>query len=382
LALGEFGAVLDSKTFTQIESEPPNLRKRTKNVALLLTLGPANGYMYFRSIAIDDSGLIDATPIDTMAIETWTHRDKGLIHWLDDVFAAYSNDHNLLGHLWTVGCDQDGVITDSPLDYLQVGSATQRLIRSDLFKPHDGILLTGPCLPSAGVYLQTVPISDAGFMPDSVEDSMELPVNPYCQRFRQGAGNRIIDLAYLSAQYYIYSLTCTAAGDLPAAVTDSWGPISSTAQIDSLTKISDTVFALFARDGDGTQNIHTFSINPDGTINKTWIDSENVGESIANHHHMMEMGRGYFVVAYRMEDPKWRLKTYFIAHDGQIQDGHIDTMDMGTGNRGNERFEHLHGNIWTLTYEDVEMSVRIDTIEIDTPLETRARNELTMGIGP
>ncbi|MBA7602926.1 hypothetical protein ES703_10022 [subsurface metagenome] len=382
MAIGEFGAILDSVIFPQVESRPPNLRKRTKNVALLLTQHQTSGYKFFRSIAIDDAGNIDDTPIDTMAIETWTHRDMGLIHWINDVFAAYSNDDAGAGHLHTVGCDQDGVITDAPLDYLEVGTATNYSRRTQLIKPHDGILLTGPCKPSAGVHLQTVPITDAGFMPDTVTDSLALPVQPYVQRLRQGAGNRIIDLVGVSGGYHIYSFTCTSAGDLPDSPDDSWGLIPCATYCSSLCKISDTVFAIFTRDLDNTGQIHTFSINPDGTINKTFIDDEQVDPLSYGQGHMTEMGAGYFVLADTMTGPTRRLKTYFIADDGEIQDGAIDSLDGIVSFKGNQRFEHLQGNIWTLTYENAPASVRIDTIEIDTPSNDSPHTELTVGIGP
>jgi len=382
VSIGEFGSVLDSQTFAQVASQPPTLQKRTENVALLLTVDPAAQYPYLRSLDISDLGIIDPTPIDTLSLPNVGARDTFLLHFLEDVFALYHNDAAANSRLWTVACDDQGVITDSPLDDLAVGQASNVTRRSDLLKPHDNILLTGTSYPYPGVHLQTVAITDAGFMPDTVTDSMDLPVRPRMQRLRQGAGNWIIELASLMPSFYIHSFTCTAAGVLPASVTDSWGPIPCVIDHKSLCKISDTVFAICTRDGVSPLKIYTFSINPDGTINKSWIDSEQVEASPSAHVEMTEMGGGYFVLAYNMVAPIWRLKTYFIAADGKIQDGEIDSLDMASPNRGNPWWEHLNGNIWTLTYEDVAQSVRVDTIEIDTISPNTAHTELTVGIGP
>lgn len=382
MPIGDFGDVLGSVTFAQWESQPPTLRKRTNNVALLLTLAVGTGHAYLRSLAINDAGQIDPTPIDTLQLDLATCRDMGLIHFLDDVFAVYANDHMANGLLWTAGCDEDGEITDAKIDFLVLGTASNTTRRSDLIKPHDGVLLPGASRPIGGLDLQTVAITDAGLMPDSVTESMALPIPPRIQTLRQGAGDRIIDLVSYAESYYIYSFTCTGAGVLPVGVTDSWDLIPGATDHNSLCKISDTVFAVFVKDNDNTLQIHTFSIQPNGNINKSWIDSEHV-ESVAGIHlHMMEMGAGYFVLAYVMAAPNWRLKTYFIAADGTIQDGQLDSKDLATGNRGNPWLEHLNGNIWTLTYEDAMESVRVDTIEIGMPGAARPHNELTMGTGP
>ncbi len=142
MAIGDFGDFLDSKTFAQYEGQPPILRKRTENVALLLSQGPGILTAHLRSIGIDNAGLITGTPLDFLTLPEGTSRDMGLLHWLHDVFVVYNNDHTAKLNLWTVGCDQDGEITDEKIDYLHPANATNATRRSDLFKPHDGILLT------------------------------------------------------------------------------------------------------------------------------------------------------------------------------------------------------------------------------------------------
>ena len=382
MASGDFGAVLDSKTFLQYEGQPPTLRKRNANVALLVSQGPAFLQVCLRSIAIDDAGLIDATPINLIGISNGTARDMGLLHWLDNVFVAYVNDHTAKGMLYTIACDDDGTITEPPLDSLVIGQASNIQRRSNLTKPHDGILLTAVANPYPNVFLQTVTITDAGIMPPAVTDSMNLPYGNRVQIVRQGAGDRIIDLLSVMAEYWIYSLTCTDAGDLPGSVTDYWGPLPSSTDWNSLCKVSDSVFAVLSQDASLSVYLRTFSINPDGTINKTWIDEELVDTVGPSQLHIMEMEQGYFVLAYTFTGPKWRLKTYFIAPDGTIQDGGIDFLDRSTGVRGSPWLEHLNGNIWTFTNEDSLGVIRVDTIEIQTPTAGNTHNELVFGIGP
>ena len=136
MPIGDFGAVLDSQAFFQQASQAPTLRKRTGNVALLLTTDPATEYPYLRSLDISDLGIIDPTPIDTLSIPSAGARDTFLLHFLEDVFAVYRNDAAANSRLWTVACDDQGAITDLPIDDLAVGRASNVSRRSDLLKPH------------------------------------------------------------------------------------------------------------------------------------------------------------------------------------------------------------------------------------------------------
>ncbi|GAH36473.1 unnamed protein product [marine sediment metagenome] len=63
------------------------------------------------------------------------------------------------------------------------------------------------------------------------------------------------------------------------------------------------MFAVFVRENGTGAQIHTFSIKPDGTINKSWEHSVQVEAAAIGALHMMEMGQGYFVLAYNMVTP-------------------------------------------------------------------------------
>lgn len=382
MPIGDFGDLLDSQTYTQMENQPPNLRKRTKNVVVLLTQAQANQHIYLRSIAIDDAGLITAIPLGFFEGTHNYNRDMGLLHWLDDVFVVYTNDSSGRGNLWTILCEEDGTFPAQTPDYLRIADFSNVARRSHLYKPHNGILLTAPSTQDNFQPLETVGITDAGVMPDSGTGSLAF-ANAFRQhRVRQAAGDRIISLASSEATYYIYSHTCTDAGVLLVSPSDTWGPIATAGEYIALCKISDTVFAVLVVESAADMQIHTFSIKANGDINKSWIDSEQVEASLIGHPQMVEMGGGYLLLAYIMVGVRWRLKSYFIAEDGTIQDGAIGTKDLTSGFRGNPWLEHLNGDIWTFTYEEATKTIRIDTIDVETPSVTIAHNELVFGIGP
>lgn len=382
MAIGEFGAVLDTQTFTAYESIPPSLRKRTKNIVLLYTQNPANNHPYLRSISISDAGLINPTPIDDLTLEAWPARDYALLHWLEDVFVTYHNFTNGVDKIYTVSCDEAGAISGSYLDLLQLQGSANTGFRPDLIKPHDGVLLTGASLPVSPYHVNSVSITDTGQIAAAVADSMPYPIAPKKQSLRQGAGDRIIALTGSDDWFNINSFTCSHVGVLPAAVTDTWADIPSTTCRNSLCKVTDSVYAVLLANSDGTTCIHTFSIKPDGTINKAWIDTEQVDAAASTVLHMMEMGGGYFLLAYTLALVPWTLKTYRIYPDGTIKDAAIDSMTRPTGNSANSFFEYLDNDIWTFTHGGAAGTVDIETIEIGMPSENQPHNELTLGIGP
>ncbi|MBA7496166.1 hypothetical protein ES702_06764 [subsurface metagenome] len=382
MALGDIIGLLDSEVFAQQATQPPILRKRNKNIVLLCSSNLTDNLCLVRSIAITDLGIIDATPEDSLALGADPGRDMGLIHWLDDIFAVISNSTGGVQHLWTVACNGNGVIPATPTDYMSLGGATNMSIRSDLLKPHPNVLLIGQTNSVTPVMVQTAIISDAGLMGDTPADSMDLPLQPRIQRLRHGLGDRIVELYRDGGKIYISTYTCTDAGGLPANVIDSWEVAVPSGDHMALSKVSNTVYVMFVKHTDNTGMLHTFSINANGTINKSYLDSEQVEAVVHTALEMTEMGAGFFILGYRFDTNTLRVKTYFIADSGAIQNGHISTLDRAFSDVSDLFFEHLNGDIWTLIFTSPGTSIHLDTLDVETPTEAVPHHEMIMKIGP
>lgn len=382
MALGDIVGLLDSETFAQNQNQPPILRKRSKNIVLLCSTDIATVKCLVRSIAINDSGIIDATPEDSLILGTEAGRDMGLIHWVENIFAVIANDQAGAQHLWTVSCDENGVIPATVTDYMALAGAANFLLRSDLLKPHDGVLLIGQSRSITPKMLETALITDAGLMADTPQDSMDLPLQPRIQRLRHGLGDRIVELYRDGGKIYISTYTCTDGGGLPANVIDTWEVTVPAGEHMALSKVTNTVYAMFIKQTDNSGQIHTFSINVNGTINKSYLDSEQVEATLLTALEMTEMGAGFFILGYRATTLLLRMKTYFISDAGVIQDGHIGTMDRAFGDVSDLFFEHLNGDIWTLIYTSPGTTIHLDTLDIETPIEAGPHHEMIMKIGP
>lgn len=382
MATGDIVKVLDAKTFSQGSSQPAILRKRTKNIALLCQNRVADSICFLQSIGISDVGIINATPLDSLVLGSAMGRDMGLVHWHEDIFAVLANDPVAHVHLWTVSCDDAGNLPISPIDYLQLADASNRTIRSDILKVHTSVALIGETYSISPATVQTVIVSELGGIDAAVADSMDLPEKPKNQRLRYAAGNIIVELWKGTTEAIVSTYACAADGALSASPIDSWTVAATAIDTFGFVKVSNSVFAMFIRHADNSGNIHTFSIQADGKINKAYIDSEVVEATISNFPEMTEMGSGYFIVAYKLSAAFLRVKTYYIADDGTIQNGHIGTIDRAFTDTGSLFMEFLGGNIWALLYNSPGTTCHFDTLEITMPVTERPHHEMIMGIGP
>lgn len=382
MATGDIVQVLDAVTFAQGASQPVILRKRTKNIALLCSNRVADHFCFLQSIGISDAGIINGTPLGSLALGAATGRDMGLVQWHNDIFSVLSNDQYAQVHLWTVSCDDSGNLPASHIDYLQLANASNLNIKSDILKVHTSVALIGETYSATPTMVQTVIVSEAGGIAASVADSMDLSDRPRAQKLRYSAGNIIVELWKGATEVIVSTYACAGDGALSASPIDSWTVVATPIHRIGFSKVSDSVFAMFIKHGDNSGNLHTFSINVDGTINKAYLDSEQVEATLVEGCQMVEMGSGYFVVAYRYSATILRLKTYFIADDGTIQNGHIGTIDRAFANAGNPSMEFLGGDIWVLVYQSPTTTIHFDTLEITMPGVAGPHHEMIMKIGP
>lgn len=382
MPLGDIVQVLSTKNFPVYNNQPATLRKRNKNYVLLCAPLPDLEKAAIRSIYINDSGIINDSHTDFLSFGPTSGRDMGLIHWHGNIFAVISNDQTGAQHLWTVSCDSTGVIPDSTEDYLEVWAASNYNLRTNLLKIHNTILVIGQPKAITPNMVQTVQISGAGHMGDEHADGMDLPEQPRTQRLRHGPGNIIVELFRDDSVTHVVTYTCTGTGLLPAEVDDDWIIPVLTGDHMALCQVSETVYAIFIQQADLTGQIHTFSINPNGTINKSYLDSEKIETELVGYLEMIEMGQGYFLLGYRFSSTILRIKTYYISETGTIQDGHIGTGDISINNALNPSFEHLNGDIWTIIYSSPDTTLNLDTFEIVTPIAGVPHHEMIMGMGP
>jgi len=382
LALGDIVQVLDTQGFALQSGNALVLCKRNKNIAVLLSQDIAANTPLARAISINDAGTINATPTGSLSLYAGAGRDLGLIHWYENIFVAMVNDHTAANRLISFSVSDAGVIPGAIIDDLSLAAASNLHHISDLLQIHDTVIVTGSTYPAAADSVETAIVSIAGSFSAGLADKLPLATRPREQRLRQGSGTRIVE-AYTSANVInIVTFTCTALGLMPATPDDSWAWFTAGAERVSLCKITDLVYAIFTYDSDGEARIRTFSINLDGSINKSVIDTEIVDTAGGGVAYMLELSQGYFIVAYQVAGIPGRIKTYFISDAGVITDGQISSLDIDLTGFSQVSMVHLQGDIWALCFLNTDQEIMIYTLEIVTPSEAGPHHEMIMKIGP
>ena len=382
MALGDIVQVLDTQGFAVHALTDIVGCARNANIAVLLTRDLASGHPLARSIAISNAGLITATPEDSLVLHDHNMTDPGLIHFYDDVFVSITHDDSGYTRLISFLVSDVGAIPAARADLLQIANSSNTNHISELLRVHDHVLLTGSCRASDPKNIETVITSYLGIFTDPPADSMQLSISPFETRFRQGSGTRIVGLFNRSYELNIFTFTCTASGIIPATPTDTWLSYTSATSFSSLAKVTDLVYAVLGLDVGGNAVIRTFSINADGTINKSFIDTETVEAASADQAFMTEIGGGYFIVAYGVSGVPGRLRTYFIADDGTITDGHISSLDITSNSFSLVSMFHLQGDIWGMAFVGSATEVLLYTLEIETPSDEVPHHEMMLGMGP
>jgi len=382
LAIGEFISVLDTQGFALYSGKHHQLCKRNKNVVVLLSPQTTNHNALVRSILINDAGSITATPEDSLQLWATVSSDFALIHWSGDVFVAMVNDNLGKNRLITFTVSGAGVIPAAITDFMALANSSNLNSLSQLLRPYDEIILTAPCLGAANTRLESANVLLNGAMPDNPIDDVDLGIQPAQCRFRHGSGERIVGAFCGGAALNIFSFTCDVNGSLPATPDDAWSAYAITSPNLGFAKVTNYVYAIFTNDNDNNVRIRTFSINPDGTINKSFIDTEVVGAAVDVGPYMVELGEGYFIVAYSPTTSVGRLKTYFIDTDGEITDGEIDSHDPACTGFGIVTMVHLFDNNWALCFQNTNTEIMIHTLSIQTPGAALSHGEMTMGMGP
>lgn len=382
MALGQIVQVIDTQGFVLFGGKALVLRNRNKNIVVLLSQNIPDNLPLARAISINDAGEINATPTGSLVLHADAGRDLGLIHWHDDVFVAIDNDHAARVFLIAFSVSAAGVIPGAIIGELAVENASNLLEISDLIKPHDTIILTGECTPNPVKAIQSVIITEAGSFINGLTDSLELSAAAQQIRFRQGSADRIVCAFTYQGHIHICTFPCTSSATMPATPTDTWDSYTSNSDILSLCKVTNSVYAIYGADSDASSRIRTFSINANGTINKSFLATKIVDAKDLATVYMTEIGGGYFITAYGVSGVPGRLRTFHIADDGLTITGPISSLDITSTGFSFPSIIHLQGDIWAFSFLDTAAQIMIYTLEIETPTEARPHHEMIMKIGP
>jgi len=279
----------------------------------------------------ESNGTLQKTIIDTLNLVTTAQLYPSLIHVTGNVYAAvykqqgYGHDHQLE----TIEINTTGTITDTRLDLVEFDDTST----------------------SSG---ETIGITSA-VMVDS--DTIA-----------------IVWQETVNADGWLVTYNISAAGDITNTYADIWEFNQTLAAYPFIYYIAGNVFAITYVDTDSDGWTNTVTIDDDGNITKTWIDTLEWGNadtvvypSMFTVADAVDNSPGVYGITYRKSDWKGRVYTFNISSDGTIGDAVIDSLQFSSGyNYYYAPCVHVSGNYYLIVYQGTDVDGWANTVEIQT----------------
>jgi hypothetical protein len=262
---------------------------------------------------VGSAGDITDTVIDMLEFDKGNGYEPCLINVSGDIYAiAYRGDGND-SFLKTVSIDADGDISNSVIDTLEFDTAR-------------------------------------GFEPSIVNISG----NVYAIAYR-GAGN----------DGFLKTVSIDADGDISNSVIDTLEFDTARGFEPSIVNISGNVYAIAYRSAGNDGFLKTFSIDADGDISNSVIDTLEYDTANGYEPSMIHVSGYIYIIAYRGTDKDGFLKTVSIAAEGDIGQSVIDTLEYDTANGYEPSMIHVSEDTYVIAYRGTGKDGLLKTTSIN-----------------
>jgi hypothetical protein len=127
--------------------------------------------------------------------------------------------------------------------------------------------------------------------------------------------------------------------------------------------VSETVFAIVYSDAEGDGAIKTLTINGQGTIGKSWLDTLKYDKGMSQCNSVTRVAADVFAIAYSGPDSDGWLVTVNVTPDGIIGNSVIDTLEFDTIFCQYPQIINVCGSVYAVSY--LRGGVRVATFSID-----------------
>jgi len=150
----------------------------------------------------------------------------------------------------------------------------------------------------------------------------------------------------------------------------------------TLFHVAGNVYAAAYLFGADSGKVTTFTIEDDGQVGASDINSY-VFETVAcNSLHVAQVAADMFAIAYDGPVGDGFIKTIKIDNAGQITQSVQSELEFDTADGHTPRIFHTTGNYYAVVYQGPDYDGFLKTIEITSSVPALNHSELIMGIGP
>jgi hypothetical protein len=301
--------------------------------------------------------------IDSLEFDTANGYEPYMIQVSGDIYAVVYRGGNSDGFVKTVSINTGGEIGNSTIDMLEFDGADGYepcIIRvaGNIF----AIVYRGA---GSDGFIKTVSINDNGDIDPNIIDTAEYDDSSGYEPSPVGTSGDIYAIAYRGAgnDGFIKTVSINEDGDIGNSAIDTLEFDPAAGYEPSLVRISADIYAVAYRGADSDGFIKTVSIDDDGNIDDHIIDTLEFDTTSGHEPDIIKIYDDVYAVAYRGPGNNGRLKTVSITAGGDIGGGEIDAYTFDS-NGYEPRIINVTGEIYAIAYRGPGNRGSLKTITI------------------
>lgn len=380
MAHGDIGAVIDSDTFDLTSCDEPNLIHVAGDVfAVTYRCSGDDGRVNTFSVSAD--GTITNRAIDSFLFDNADCKIPRIIHISGDVFAIVYRGVDDDGWIITFSITAAGDISAAVIDSfeflpLRPYDITMIHVSGDIY----ALVYTGY---GDDGFVCTVSITAAGDIGAAVIETVEFETSNALEPVVTHVAGDVFAIAYRGPDYdgFVVTISIDSAGDIGAAVIDSFEFDTVICSDPSILQISDNVFAIAYTGDSNAGKLVTFTISAAGAIGAAVIDSFEFDSDNATFIDLIHVSGDVYAISFQGALSDGFLVTVNISSGGNIGAAVIDSLEFEVTDIKYTDLLHVSGDTFLVVFRNASGQGAIKTIGIDEGLPPAVRLELLMGIG-
>lgn len=378
MAEGDIGAVIDTLEFDATFGNYPSMVHVSGDVYAIAYLD-TNSDGKVASVSIDSVGEIGNTVIDTLVFYTGTMAHCDMMHISGDVYAVSYTGTGADGFVCTFAIDSDGEIGAAIIDSQLVNSVActgPKIIH--VYGTVYAIVYSG--LNDDG-YITTVTISDAGAVTDPVIETHEFMTTDCVTPDIIHVSGSIFAIAYKGTDHdgYVSTMNISSTGDIAASPIETLEFDEATCFFPEIINVAGDTFAVAYQGPTNYGTITTFTISSAGDIAAAIKDTFQFDTGAGYLVSIVAVSGKFFAIAYQGPLSDGWLCTLSIDNDGTINDATLESSEFEGTFCEYPTIIHVSGDIYAIAYHNDDDKGILITANIET-VGAATSHILMMGI--
>ena len=381
MAEGDIGTELDRLEFETTRCLYPRIVHVVGDIYAIAFTGDG-GHGWITTVSVDSAGAIPAAVEDSLDFAATGAYDIDFCKVANGVFAVVYRDNVNDGQIKTISINASGTISVAGMDTFEfeAGAAYDPKI----IKVASNVFAVAYMPASVEGKVITVGINDAGAITDPVLDSLVFEGTRCVRPCIIHVVGDIFAIAYEGVDDHGWMVTVEidSTGAIPATVEDSFEFDPAVVSRVHIAQRSDSIYVIVYTNSATNGDIVTVSISAAGNIGAAILDDQVFATPAVTDSRVINVSGDVIAIVYKGQFDDGFIVTWAISDAGVIAGAYIDEVEYDANQGTYPNIMHVSGNIYAITYADIDVDGQIITYAIETVAAAAATQHLMMtGIG-